>query len=337
MKFKAGTPILIMFLAAAAFAQTPVSSIVKISLTGDRIGVIKVSPGLTTRVVFPAKVKEIICGDLYDPASGTGTFVVQRGDDDLFLKPVATKGFSNLFVKVGERGEQVYNFDLSIVPAKEAYRIVNVTGVAESAAGGLPKATPQELAAAEAAKIIATAQQQSDEIVRGGRQQADQLIKQAEQRATDMDRQSQERTAERERQVTAQAVTEVRNRFARAVLRGLKEVKVNNTYVAPRRVDIILDPHLITFDDKAFLRYVMKNNGEKEFTFSALSLEKGSRSSAQIIPAEVVKGKPENRVLPGEMVTGVIIFDSKLVDQADRLTLLVRGVDNTEITRLNIK
>jgi hypothetical protein len=81
----------------------------------------------------------------------------------------------------------------------------------------------------------------------------------------------------------------------------------------------------------------MKNNGEKEFTFSALSLEKGSRSSAQIIPAEVVKGKPENRVLPGEMVTGVIIFDSKLVDQADRLTLLVRGVDNTEITRLNIK
>jgi hypothetical protein len=163
------------------------------------------------------------------------------------------------------------------------------------------------------------------------------LIKQAEQRATDMDRQSQERSADRDRQAAAQAVTEVRNRFARAMLRGLKEVKVNNTYVAPRRVDIILDSNILTFDDKAFLRYVMKNNGDKEFTFSALSLEKGLRSSAQIIPTEVIKGKPENNVLPGEMVTGVIIFDSKLVDQADRLTLLVRGVDNAEIARLTIK
>ncbi|HEY7912736.1 MAG TPA: hypothetical protein VIG62_12555 [Blastocatellia bacterium] len=336
MKFKAGTPILILVLAAAAFAQSPGSPVVKISLTSDRIGVIKVSPGLTTRVVFPAKVKEIICGDLYDPASGTGAFVVQRGDDDLFLKPVATKGFSNLFVKVGEKGEQVYNFDLSIVPAKDAYRIVNVTG-ADLAAGGSQKPAPQELAGAEAAKIIAAAQQQSDDIVRGGRQQADQLIKQAEQRATDLDRQSQERSAERDRQAAAQAVTEARNRFARAMLRGLKEVKVNNTYVAPRRVDIILDPRILTFDDKAYLRYVMKNNGDKEFTFSALSLEKGTRSGVQIIPAEVFKGKPENSVLPGEMVTGVIIFDSKLVDQADRLTLLVRGLDNAEIARLTIK
>ncbi len=331
MKLKAVTTLLVLCLAGAAFAQTPGSPVVKISLTPDRIGMVKVAPGITTRMTFPGQVKEIICGDLYDPTSGTGVFVVQRGDNDVFLKPVTAKGFSNLFVKVGEKGDQVYNFDLMVVSAQEAYRIVNVSSGDDLAA------RPDQGSATDTAKIIASAQKQADDIIRGGRQQSEQLIKQAVQRAADLDRQAQERSAERDRQAAARAATEVQNRFARAMIRGLKEVKVNDTHVAPKRIDIMLDPRVLTFDDKSYLRYVIRNNGDKEFIYSALSLEKGAKASAQVIPAEVIKAKPDNSVLPGEMVTGVIVFDSKLVDQADRLTLLVRGVDNAEIARLNIK
>lgn len=336
MKFKAATPLVLLCMAAAAFAQTPVSPVVKMSLTPDRIGVVKVAPGITTRVTFPGQVKEIICGDLYDPASGTGAFVAQRGDNDVFLKPVTTKGFSNLFVKVGEKGEQVYNFDLTVVSAQEAHRIVNVTSGADLAATGT-KTQAEEQPSAEAARIIAAANQQAEEIIRGARQQADGLIKQAEHRVSELERQSLERSVDRERQAEASAEAEVRNRFARAMIRGLKEVKVNDTRVAPKKIDIMLDPRVLTFGDKAYLRFVIKNNGDKDFTYSDLSLEKGARSNAETIPAEVIKGKPENNVLPGEMIAGVIIFDSKLVDQTDRLTLSVRGMDNVEVARLSIK
>jgi TonB family protein len=109
--------------AQAPGAQTP---IVTIRLAKDQIAILKTAPGITTRLVFPDQVTEIVCGDLYDPASGRGSFVVQRDGKDVFLKPVATKGLSNMFVKTGQNDENVYSFDLVIVTADRAYRIVNV-------------------------------------------------------------------------------------------------------------------------------------------------------------------------------------------------------------------
>jgi TonB family protein len=110
-------------------AQAPPASpapIVTIRLSKDQIATVKTAPGITTRLVFLEQVREIICGDLYDAASGRGSFVVQRGGKDVFLKPVASKGLSNMFVKIGQDDEAVYSFDLLIVPANQAYRIVNV-------------------------------------------------------------------------------------------------------------------------------------------------------------------------------------------------------------------
>ena len=104
-------------------AQTPT---VTVRPSKDQITTVKTAPGITTRLVFPEPVSEIICGDLYDATSGRGSFVIQRGGKDVFLKPVTTKGLSNMFVKIGQDDDSVYSFDLLIVAADQAYRIVNV-------------------------------------------------------------------------------------------------------------------------------------------------------------------------------------------------------------------
>jgi len=68
--------ILLSFVARqTASAQSPVATL---ALSPDRIGEIKTAPGITTMIRFPDPVQEIICGDLYDPATGKGTFVIQR-------------------------------------------------------------------------------------------------------------------------------------------------------------------------------------------------------------------------------------------------------------------
>ena len=115
--------LILLSLAEAADAQTP---IVTFRLAKDQIATVKTAPGITTRLVFPDQVTEIICGDLYDPTSGRGTFVIQRGANDVFLKPVATRGLSNMFVKTGQSDENVYSFDLLIVTVEQAHRVVNV-------------------------------------------------------------------------------------------------------------------------------------------------------------------------------------------------------------------
>lgn len=104
------------------------SIVITMNLGADQIGKVKTSPGITTRLVFAEPVQEIICGDLYDPSSGVGTFVVQRVGNDIFLKPVTSEGLSNLFVKTGSSSERTYNFDLVIGSPQEAYRIVKVVG-----------------------------------------------------------------------------------------------------------------------------------------------------------------------------------------------------------------
>jgi TonB family protein len=108
-------------------SQNPTQSqITTITLGPDQIGIVKTGPAISTRVSFREPVQDIVCGDLYDPGSGTGAFVIQRIDNDVFIKPVMPRGISNMFVKTGEKRENTYNFSLIIVPVDEAYQIVNV-------------------------------------------------------------------------------------------------------------------------------------------------------------------------------------------------------------------
>ena len=117
-----------------AQSQVSQTQIITIRLNPDVIGVVKTAEKLSTRISFREPIKEIICGDLFDPSSGTGAFVIQRIDSDIFIKPVAPKGVSNMFVKAGEKGERIYNFSLNIVPIEQAYLIVNVVNGLEISA-----------------------------------------------------------------------------------------------------------------------------------------------------------------------------------------------------------
>ena len=137
MKSKVAVMALVLLAASSVKAQ---SLIITISVGPNQIGQIKTTQGITTRVTFPDTVRDIICGDLYDPATGKGSFVVQRIDNDVFLKPVVPKGLSNLFVKTGEKGEHTYSFDLLVVSLEQAHRVVNVAGESPVAA---PIGTPR--------------------------------------------------------------------------------------------------------------------------------------------------------------------------------------------------
>jgi TonB family protein len=117
---------------APAQSQTTNPQIVTLRLGPDQIGAVKTAEKFSTRLAFREPIKEIVCGDLYDPESGTGAFVIQRIDNNVFIKPVAPRGNSNMFVKTGERGERIYNFSLLIVPINQAHFIVNVINTSDN-------------------------------------------------------------------------------------------------------------------------------------------------------------------------------------------------------------
>jgi vacuolar-type H+-ATPase subunit H len=314
----------LLLISSAGLAQSPVTTI---TLGPDQIATLKTAPSITTRIAFPDTVREIICGDLYDPQTGKGTFVVQRGGtdqnpgNDVFIKPVASKGASNLFVKTGERGENVYSFDLVVVPSSQAYRVVNI--VNKQSEDRKPSANPgSDVSKAE----VEQARRQAEEILRNARQQADRIVAEAEAKAS-----------EAEQQMAQRAEQEVERRFVSALMLGLQETKVSNRRVAKKKITITLDPRVFTFGEKSYLRYTIQNNGDEEFTFSSVSLEASVDGSAKPIAAEVIQSKADKRVGPGESLTGVIIFDPKQIRPNDKLTLYVRDESNSEISHVVIK
>ncbi len=341
----------------AALAQSPISSM---ALGPDQIGKIRTAQGITTRITFPEPVQEIICGDLYDPGTGKGTFVAQRGgsaerpSNDVFIKPIAARGMSNLFVKTGENGQHTYNFDLEVVPVAQAQRVVNVTLPAPAPTQGSeagpretqpsspatsngtqPASSPnqmtadQEKIARDLEKQRAELQQSrkdADEYLRSTRQQADRILAEAQTKLTDAENASARRGAD-----------EVERRFVKALMLGLREAKINNPRVQARKIIITLDPRVLTLDDKSYLRYTIQNAGDKEFLFSAISLETVSETDSQPITIQIVQSKAENKLEPGESLAGVIVFDAERVTAKDKLRLYVRGEDSTEIARVNIQ
>jgi vacuolar-type H+-ATPase subunit H len=292
--------------------QTPITSI---SLRSDQIGLVKTAQALSTRISFPEPVKEIICGDLYDPASGRGSFVVQRAENDVFIKPVVDKGMSNLFVKTGERSEKVYNFDLSIVSAAEAVRVMNVVSAADGPDSGTDGADQRK-----ASGIKEAARAEADEIVRKAKAEADKILADAEQQARGRDRDAE-----------SSAQKEIERRFIDAMMLGIRESKLNNSRIMIKKVAIMLDPHVLTFSEKSYVRYTIQNTGNSDFRFAELGLEDGSGSRVNV---EITQNKPENKVRTGESITGIIAFDPKAVANKGRVTLFVKGTDQSEVARL---
>jgi type IV secretory pathway VirB9-like protein/archaellum component FlaG (FlaF/FlaG flagellin family) len=348
------TALLLLVLANLASGQTAVTTL---ALSPDRIGEIKTAQGITTMIRFPDPVQEIICGDLYDPATGKGTFVVQRSGaterpgNEVFIKPVASKGLSNMFVKTGD-GKHTYSFDLTIVSTPQgAHRMVNVTDQAAAAnPGGMnsssansasPQGSPQgsvdqhstepERPTADFERLKAEAEQQARqkaaEILRTAQQQADRKIAEAD-----------AKIAEAERLAPQRAEQEIERRLMQALMLGLREMRVTNTKVTTAKKAVItLDPRVLLLDDKAYLRYMIQNTGDKDFTFASLSLEVVDGKGAKPLTAEVNQSKAVNSLPPGEALTGVIVFDPKQIAAKQKLTLVVRGENSAELAHLTIQ
>jgi archaellum component FlaG (FlaF/FlaG flagellin family) len=320
-----------------AIAQGPVATI---ALGSDRIGEIKTAQGITTMIRFPEAVQEIICGDLYDAGTGKGTFVVQRSGtnerpgNEVFIKPVSTKGASNMFVKTDAK--HTYSFDLTIVATNLAHRMVNITDMAAAPPSPNPTTpatdsrNPETEKGPDFERLKADAEQQARqkaaEIIRSAQQQADRKIAEAD-----------ARIAEAERQAPQKADQEIEKRFMQALMLGLRETKVSNTRATAKKVVITLDQRMLLFDDKAYLRYTMQNTGDQDFTFAAMSLEVTDGKEVKALTAIVNQSKPDNLLAPGESLTGVIVFDPKEVAAKQRLTLFVRGEDSVEIAKVTIQ
>jgi vacuolar-type H+-ATPase subunit H len=242
---------------------------------------------------------------------------------------------SNMFVKTGDDGKHTYNFDLEIVAVAQAHRIVNVTlAVPQSpppaeppAATGAPdsvstKADLEKLRT----QIEADARQEADEIIRKARQQAGRITTEAEEKVMDM-----------EKQAIARGAQATEDRFVQALMLGLREVKINDPRTSVKKIVVQIEPRVLTFDERSFLRYTITNNSEAEFLFRGISLEVVSGRETTPINIRVVQSKADNRLEPGETLNGVIVFDSKRVPPKDRLALFLRGEDRAEIARVVIQ
>jgi vacuolar-type H+-ATPase subunit H len=314
-------------------AQAAQSPIVTITLGPDQIGLVKTAQGITTRIAFPEPVKEVVCGDLYDPGSGRGSFVVQPSGNDAFLKPVVSKGISNLFVKTGQKSENIYSFDLKIVSPDEAYRVVNVirapeptnpTAASESRPRRLKSSQESEQPRAESE--LERMRQEAIETLQAARQQAEKIITEAEAKANS--------TISRSAQIAGE---EAERRFVNALMLGLRELKVAQSRLEVKNIRIMLDPRVLTFGDKSYLRYRVQNMGGPDFVFSGVSLEAGDSASMRKIESTVVQNKSENLIKAGEAITGLIVFDANQIRPEDGVTFYLRGENGAEIARLVVR
>lgn len=329
----------LFFATSAAAAQSP-SPVTTITLGPDQIGVVKTAQGITTRITFTQPVAEIICGDLYDVQTGKGTFVVQRSGsgerpgNDVFIKPITSKGKSNMFVKTGENGKYTFNFDLEVVTVQQAHRVVNVLSSLppDPEVGNSEK--PPEI---DMGAVNAEIERRKNDIEQKARQDADEIIRKAQQQASRIVNDAEARAAESDRQSAAKSRQLIEEKFVQALVPGLREIKIDDPRSTSKRVVVALDSKIIIFDGKPFVRYSITNNSETEFVFSVISVEAGSSKDSQPVTIKLVQNKTQNRVGPGETIAGVVSFDAKYIVSKDKLSFVVRGDDGSEVVRISIQ
>jgi type IV secretory pathway VirB9-like protein len=331
--------VVLIWFSMSVAGQGPIATL---QLGPDRIGDVKTAQGITTMLRFTEPVQEIICGDLYDASSGKGTFVVQRSGtsdhpgNEVFVKPVASRGSSNMFVKTGE-GKHTYSFDLSVVSPDKAHRMINVTDLNSETKPNPPASPPSADGAGDAAKPAPDFEKLKADAEQEARSKAAEIIRQAQQQADRKIAEAEARVLEADHQASMKAGQEVDRRFMQAMMLGLREAKVSNTRALAKRIVITVDPRVLLFDDKGYIRYTLQNTGDKDFVFKSLSLEVGDSKEFKPITIELNQSKPENSLSPGESLTGVVMFDPKHVGSKQKLMLIVRGDDSAELARLTVQ
>jgi hypothetical protein len=324
-------PMLTTFFSTEARAQ-----ITSITLGAEQIGTVKTAVSITTKITFPDKVSTVICGDLYDGQTGKGTFVIQQSDNDVFIKPIAPKGQSNMFVKVGD-GKKTYNFDLVVVAFNQAHRVINVLDPAASIPPPDPTTTNGNTTTKQPCFTDADLEKRKTDMEQAAQLKGDEIIRKAREDAMRITNDAETRAAENERQLSSRGSQEVERRFIQALLAGIQRAEVKTLRVEARKIVFMLDPNLYTIEGKSYLRYTVQNAGDKDFAFTAIALEAGTAKTLQPITVELNQSKAQNMLAPTETLSGIIAFDSKLISGKDRIMLYLRGEEALEIARLMVQ
>ncbi|HKV40008.1 MAG TPA: hypothetical protein VJX67_12405, partial [Blastocatellia bacterium] len=138
---------------------------------------------------------------------------------------------------------------------------------------------------------------------------------------------------ESERAADEQAEKKVDKTFQNAMMLGIREVKVVGQHSASRKAVIVLDPTVLTFAEKAYIRYSIQNKSGSDLTFTGLTIE---GDDDKPIPTEVIPGRAGKNVRMGESLTGVIVLDKKRIAVKAKLSVLLQGEHQAELARLAV-
>lgn len=292
--------------------------IVFVDVTPDTITTIKTAQNVITRVALPREAKQAICGDLFDAASNTGSFVIDRSGNDVFIKPVSAKGQTNLFIKTDE---EVYNFDLTVVPAAQAYRVVNVN---------LPS-YQQEIADRKAAAEREIDQKRQEMENEMGRQLAARKQELEQQSASDLATEQKRLRADADRRAADMAT----RRFIDGIMQGFVTVPLRERRGQVGDLEVNVDDAAYVFEGKLYVRFRVTNRGSAEVTYAEPRLVKQDGERDKPLTATIFTSRGDYRVPAGQTVAGIAVFEQPALDKGERLTFVMRvGADRTVQLRL---
>ncbi len=228
---------------------------VRVVSGGDEIPVLLVARGITTMLSLPDEAREALCGDLFDPSTGAGGYVVQRSGRDLFVKPLRAAGPSNLFVKTGNA---TFSFELRVVDTASAMRIVNV----ETANRDAVRPGCDELIAAERTRLA-----------------TDRSELEKTRAAMETDLAARRSAIEAESRSRAEALA--REWVARASV-----VRVTRRDTRTGTLALSLAPYAVRAGGRTYLECSIRNTGSAPVVIAAAELSGSGRSRAEL--ADVV-------------------------------------------------
>ena len=299
--------------------MTASTGIIFVDVTPDTITTIRTAQNLITRVALPREAKQAICGDLYDATTNTGSFVVDHNGNDVFIKPISGKGQTNLFIKTEQ---EVYNFDLVVVPAPQAYRVVNVN---------LP---PYEK---QIADQRATAEKEiADERTRLEGEMADKLATRQreleQQAAADLAAEQKRLRAEADHRAADMAT----RRFVDGVLQGFTTVPLREKKGQFDQVDVTVDDVAYVFEGRLYVRFRVNNRGAKDLTYQEPKLLVQGGEKDRPLTATLFTSRGDYKVPAGQSAGGVAIFEKPSLEKGERLVFVVRGDAKDRVVQLRL-
>ena len=296
------------------------SGIIFVDVTPDTITTLRTAQNLITRIAFSSEAKQAICGDLFDPATNTGSFVIDHNGTDVFIKPVAAKGQTNLFVKTDQA---TYNFDLVVVPAAQAYRVVNVN---------LPPFQKQidEQKAANAKELEQARADLEQELDQKYQDRVRQLETQS---ATDIATETRKIRAEGDRRAADMA----QRRFVDGMLQGFTTVPLREKRGQSDQLEVAVDDVAYIFEGRLYVRIRVTNRGQKDVTYQEPKIiVQGPGQKDQSVATTTFTSRGDYKIPAGQSVGIVAVFERPSLDKGERVVLFMRGDQKDKLLALRL-